>query len=86
VSQNDFLEALQNFPSPLESSYLLGNLDIGHCRVMDSSKKPLWLVWSNPDPTADVVRRSKLALIFKNGDGVFSNLELSSDKTSHESE
>ena len=69
VSQSDFLEALQGFPSPLDSSSLLGTLEIGDCRVMDSSKKPLWLVWSNPDLTADVIGRTKHSLIFKNGDG-----------------
>ena len=36
---------------------------------MDSAKKPLWLVWLNPDPLADKVKgHEQNAIIFKNGD------------------
>merc|ERR1711997_52177 len=36
---------------------------------MDSAKKPLWLVWMNPDPLADKLKgHERNAIIFKNGD------------------
>ena len=40
---------------------------VGECRLMDSAKKPLWLVWKNHDPLADIQYDSH-AIIFKNGD------------------
>lgn len=39
------------------------------CKVMNSKKKPVWLVWQNPDPLADLYL-SQYKLIFKNGDGI----------------
>lgn len=57
----------QYFHSPLENNVLLGELVIKHCRVMDTAKKPLWLVWENPDPLADVSHAFN-SIIFKNGD------------------
>jgi hypothetical protein len=48
---------------------MLGELLVSKCRVMDSAKKPLWLVWSNPDPLADKLKgHERSAIIFKNGD------------------
>jgi len=42
---------------------------VSMCRVMDSAKKPLWLVWNNPDPLADKLKGyERSAIIFKNGD------------------
>ncbi|XP_040576946.1 phosphatidylinositol 4,5-bisphosphate 3-kinase catalytic subunit alpha isoform [Lepeophtheirus salmonis] len=66
MRQADYMESLQFFRSPLENHTMLGNLDVSRCRVMDSAKKPLWLVWDNPDPLAEV--QSSNAIIFKNGD------------------
>ncbi|CAG0915768.1 unnamed protein product [Notodromas monacha] len=68
VSQSDYMEALQFLPSPLDATSMLGGLEIAACRVMDSSKKPLWLQWTNPDPMSNAIFRPKQLLIFKNGD------------------
>jgi len=69
ISQADYMESLQNFYSPLENTLMLGEVMVNQCKVMDSAKKPLWLVWKNPDPLADKLKgREKNAIIFKNGD------------------
>lgn len=44
----DFLEMLQNVPDPTNNQRFLGELLYEECRIMDSAKKPLWLVWSLP--------------------------------------
>ena len=63
------MESLQKFRSPLDHTLSLGELEIHKCRVMDSAKKPLWLVWRNPDPLADKLKGYELnSIIFKNGD------------------
>jgi len=63
------MESLQNFYSPLENTLMLGELVVSQCKVMDSAKKPLWLVWMNPDPLADKLKgHERNAIIFKNGD------------------
>lgn len=67
MSQADYAESLQFFSSPLENTVVLGELKTDQCRVMDSAKKPLWLVWKNPDPLADDLHQWH-AVIFKNGD------------------
>lgn len=67
IEKDDYLEALQNFPSPLNYTMILGKLELHQCRIMDSAKKPLWLVWSNPDPLAELYC-SQSAIIFKSGD------------------
>ncbi|XP_015785268.1 phosphatidylinositol 4,5-bisphosphate 3-kinase catalytic subunit alpha isoform [Tetranychus urticae] len=67
MRKEDYIEALQNFPSPLNHTLTLGRLRIEDCRIMDSAKKPLWLVWSNPDPYAELYT-SHSAIIFKSGD------------------
>jgi len=69
ISKTDYLESLQKFRSPLDHTLSLGELEIHKCRVMDSAKKPLWLVWRNPDPLADKLKGYELnSIIFKNGD------------------
>jgi phosphatidylinositol-4,5-bisphosphate 3-kinase len=35
---------------------------------MDTAKKPLWLVWENPDPLAEQISHHYNSIIFKNGD------------------
>ncbi|XP_066295841.1 phosphatidylinositol 4,5-bisphosphate 3-kinase catalytic subunit alpha isoform-like [Branchiostoma lanceolatum] len=67
INQEDYLEALQNFPCPLNPSHLLGKLLIKECKVMKSAKRPLWLNWENPDPMADLYFLNQM-IIFKNGD------------------
>lgn len=44
----DFSEMLQNIPDPINHRRFLGQLLPEECRLMDSAKKPLWLVWSLP--------------------------------------
>ncbi|GFY54703.1 hypothetical protein TNIN_367081 [Trichonephila inaurata madagascariensis] len=67
VQQADYLEALQNFPSPLNNNHVLGNLIVEDCKILDSAKRPLWLVWLNPDPMAECLFKYN-SIIFKNGD------------------
>lgn len=67
LQQPDYQDGLKNFLSPLDNSHILGDLDISHCSVMTSKKKPLWLVFSNPDVMADIWF-TDYKLIFKNGD------------------
>ncbi len=67
IQQTDYMESLQFFNSPLENTVMLGELDIAQCKVMDSAKKPLWLVWKNPDELAERIHAFN-AIIFKNGD------------------
>ena len=67
IQQADYEESLQYFHSPLENTVLLGELELSQCKVMDSAKKPLWLVWKNPDQLADRLHEFN-AIIFKNGD------------------
>lgn len=44
----DFSEMLQNIPDPTNNKRFLGELLYDDCRIMDSAKRPLWLVWSLP--------------------------------------
>jgi phosphatidylinositol-4,5-bisphosphate 3-kinase catalytic subunit alpha/beta/delta len=67
VRQSDYVDALQNFTSPLNGNQILGQLLPEECRIMDSAKRPLWLVWKNPDPLANVMQ-PLYSIIFKNGD------------------
>lgn len=55
----DFSEMLENIPDPTNHERFLGKLLIDDCRIMDSAKRPLWLVWSLPvmdDKQAEVFR------------------------------
>jgi len=67
MRQADYTETLQNFLSPLENNVILGDLEVNKCKVFDSAKKPLWLVWKNPDPLANI-QHDYNTIIFKNGD------------------
>ncbi|KAK3090339.1 hypothetical protein FSP39_011033 [Pinctada imbricata] len=67
LQQPDYHDALRNFLSPLNNSYRLGDLTAGECLVKMSKKRPLWLVWDNPDPLADLYFTT-YKMIFKNGD------------------
>lgn len=44
----DFSEMLQDIPDPINQNRFFGELLYDECRIMDSAKKPLWLVWSLP--------------------------------------
>ncbi|XP_037075832.1 phosphatidylinositol 4,5-bisphosphate 3-kinase catalytic subunit alpha isoform-like isoform X2 [Pollicipes pollicipes] len=75
VKQSDYLESLQNIPSPLSPQVLLGEILVDESRIMDSARRPLWLMWTNPDETVRYIgdslernRVEKNAIIFKNGD------------------
>ena len=46
---------------------MFGELIVSECKVMNSAKKPLWLVWKNHDPLAEI-QYQRNAIIFKNGD------------------
>ncbi|EFX69553.1 hypothetical protein DAPPUDRAFT_300912 [Daphnia pulex] len=67
VSQSDYVDALQNFTSPLNGNHTLGSLVADNCRIMDSAKRPLWLIWKNPDPLGHAIQ-PLYSIIFKNGD------------------
>lgn len=67
IRQADYTESLQYFHSPLENNVTLGELVVSSCKIFDSAKKPLWLVWKNPDPLADI-QHEENTIIFKNGD------------------
>lgn len=67
MSQSDYVDALQNFTSPLNGNQKFGTLMTENCRIMDSAKRPLWLVWKNPDPLASLIQ-PLYSVIFKNGD------------------
>lgn len=67
LRQADYLEALQSLTNPLNNSLVLGDILVDKCRIMDSAKRPLWLVWSNPDPMASISCQTN-AIIFKSGD------------------
>lgn len=67
LQQADYTETLQNILSPLENNVILGDLEVDKCKVFDSAKKPLWLVWKNPDPLA-YIQHEHNTIIFKNGD------------------
>lgn len=49
----DFSEMLQNIPDPVNNNRFLGQLLLEECRIMDSAKRPLWLVWTLPIITDD---------------------------------
>ena len=48
IQRVDFTEVLQNIPDPINHNRFLGQLLYDECRIMDSAKRPLWLVWSLP--------------------------------------
>ena len=55
IKQADFLEVLENLNNPVSPCVELGSLKVESCRIMDSAKRPLWLVWNNNDPLAQLV-------------------------------
>ncbi|KAK3592456.1 hypothetical protein CHS0354_001576 [Potamilus streckersoni] len=67
LQQPDYQDCLQNFTSPLNSSHRLGLISQEECEVKSSKKRPLRMVWKNPDPLADLWY-SSYKMFFKNGD------------------
>uniref|UniRef100_A0A6Q2YMG7 Phosphatidylinositol 4,5-bisphosphate 3-kinase catalytic subunit alpha isoform n=1 Tax=Esox lucius TaxID=8010 RepID=A0A6Q2YMG7_ESOLU len=63
----DYMDALQNFTSPLNPAHQLGNIRLEECRIMSSAKRPLWLNWENPDIMSELLFQNN-EIIFKNGD------------------
>lgn len=55
IKQADFLEVLENLSNPVSPNVELGSLQVESCRIMDSAKRPLWLVWQNNDPLAQKI-------------------------------
>lgn len=58
IKQPDFLEVLENLSNPVSPNVELGSLRVESCRIMDSAKRPLWLVWQNNDPLAQKIGES----------------------------
>ncbi|XP_064408941.1 phosphatidylinositol 4,5-bisphosphate 3-kinase catalytic subunit alpha isoform isoform X2 [Latimeria chalumnae] len=67
MSRTDYMEALQGFVCPLNPVHQLGNLRLEECRIMSSAKRPLWLIWENPDIMSELLFTNN-EIIFKNGD------------------
>ncbi|XP_041646947.1 phosphatidylinositol 4,5-bisphosphate 3-kinase catalytic subunit alpha isoform-like isoform X1 [Cheilinus undulatus] len=67
MKRPDYMDALQNFTSPLNPAHQLGNLRLDECRIMSSAKRPLWLNWENPDIMSELLFQNN-EIIFKNGD------------------
>ncbi|XP_061539060.1 phosphatidylinositol 4,5-bisphosphate 3-kinase catalytic subunit alpha isoform-like isoform X2 [Phycodurus eques] len=67
MKRPDYMDALQNFTSPLNPAHQLGNLRLEECRIMSSAKRPLWLNWENPDIMSELLFQNN-EIIFKNGD------------------
>uniref|UniRef100_H2M7Z5 phosphatidylinositol-4,5-bisphosphate 3-kinase n=1 Tax=Oryzias latipes TaxID=8090 RepID=H2M7Z5_ORYLA len=67
MKRPDYMDALQNFTSPLNPAHQLGNLRLEDCRIMSSAKRPLWLNWENPDIMSEMLFQNN-EIIFKNGD------------------
>ena len=57
------LDLPSNIINPLNPSIIVKNLIIEECKVMDSAKAPLWLVFENADDLGKPIR-----IMFKSGD------------------
>lgn len=62
-SLNEILPS--SFQLPIDPRIEVGKIIVSKCRVMDSAKKPLWLVFENAEEGGDTV-----AVMFKAGDDV----------------
>lgn len=73
LNLTDIKESLKNLSNPLRPKICLGELIPNRCRIMDSAKRPLWLVWENGDQSSkrlrfDVELFREHEIIFKIGD------------------
>lgn len=58
------------------SNIILFYYSVEDCKILDSAKRPLWLVWLNPDPMAECLFKYN-SIIFKNGDGKCNFVQIS---------
>jgi phosphatidylinositol-4,5-bisphosphate 3-kinase len=67
---DDYKDCLNGVLNPLRLSVSLGKLRIDDCKIKNSAKRPLWLVWENGDISAFRSRYTSNIheIIFKNGD------------------
>nr|KAG5710060.1 hypothetical protein BaRGS_030136 [Batillaria attramentaria] len=63
LGQKNYCQKMSDLTSPLSPLYKLKELRVDKCKVMNSKKRPLWLVWSNSDSVGPDV-----SLIYKCGD------------------
>ncbi|XP_071445759.1 phosphatidylinositol 4,5-bisphosphate 3-kinase catalytic subunit delta isoform [Hetaerina americana] len=63
LTQPHCMEAFSNVLCPLDPSFRCKKIKPEKCKVMDSKKRPLWIVFENDDQHAD-----DIYVIFKNGD------------------
>lgn len=63
LGQQNYRQKLSDLTSPLSPLYKLKELRLKDCKVMNSKKRPLWLVWSNTDSAGP-----DISLLYKNGD------------------
>lgn len=63
LGQKNYCQKLSDLTSPLSPLFKLKELKVKECKVMNSKKRPLWLVWSNSDSVGP-----DIYLIYKNGD------------------
>lgn len=71
LKEVDTSASLQELPNPVRPKISLGKLVPSECRIMDSAKRPLFIVWENGDLTKRLTSEATLLnheLIFKNGD------------------
>lgn len=66
----DYKDCLDFVLNPLRPSVSLGQLRIEDCKIKNSAKRPLWLVWDNGDASAlrSRYKSNMHEIIFKNGD------------------
>ncbi|CAF1392119.1 unnamed protein product [Adineta steineri] len=67
LTRENYTQNLQYFRSPVDHNIELGQLDLEHCRIMSSARRPLWLRWTNGSEYAEHYFPT-FDLIFKNGD------------------
>ncbi|CAB3404670.1 unnamed protein product [Caenorhabditis bovis] len=58
---------MQYMDSPLDPTYILGELVIDKCKVLGSAKMPLRLAWKNLNPMSEF-HQPVYEILFKNGD------------------
>lgn len=62
-----YKESVESYLDPLNISHELGAIDASRSRVLSSAKRPLYLVWLNKSPYAELYEHT-FELIFKHGD------------------
>ncbi|CAF1453833.1 unnamed protein product [Adineta steineri] len=67
LTREGYTQNLQYFRSHVDYNIELGQLDLEHCRIMSSTRRSLWLRWTNGSEYAEHYFPT-FDLIFKNGD------------------